>query len=115
MTSDQPFADRDALAALCHRHRIRRLLFGSVLHGADRPDRDVDLLIEFEAGGTPGLLGLAAIEMHLSDLLRGQRVDLRTPQELSRYFRDEGAHRPGNMPPEDHTGSGVAAPREIPG
>jgi uncharacterized protein len=90
MTSDQLLADRDALAALYRRHRIRRLsLFGSVLHGADRPDSDVDLLMEFEAGATPELLGLATIEMELSDLLRGQRVDLRTPQELSRYFRDE--------------------------
>jgi uncharacterized protein len=90
MNGDQLFADRDALAAICCRHRIRRLsLFGSVLHGTDRPDSDVDLLVEFEAGATPGLLGLAAIEMELSDLLRGQRVDLRTPQELSRYFRDE--------------------------
>jgi uncharacterized protein len=90
MTSHQLFADGDALAALCRRHRIRRLsLFGSVLHGTDRPDSDVDLLVEFEPGATPGLLGLAAIEMELSDLLRGQRVDLRTPQELSRYFRSE--------------------------
>jgi uncharacterized protein len=40
-------------------------------------------------GATPELLGLATIEMELPDLLRGQRVDLRTPQELSRYFRDE--------------------------
>ena len=90
MNSDQLFVDREGLAALCHRHRIRRLsLFGSVLHGTDRPDSDVDLLVEFEPDATPGLLGLAAIEMELSNLLRGRRVDLRTPQELSRYFRDE--------------------------
>jgi uncharacterized protein len=92
MNSDQLFADRAALAAICRRHRIRRLsLFGSVLHGTNQPDSDVDLLVEFEPGATPGLLGLAAIEMELSDLLGGQRVDLRTPQELSRYFRDEVA------------------------
>jgi uncharacterized protein len=90
MNSDQLFADRAALAAICRRHRIRRLsLFGSVLHGTNQPDSDVDLLVEFEPGAAPGLLGLAAIEMELSDLLRGQRVDLRTAQELSRYFRDE--------------------------
>ena len=90
MNSDQLFADRDALAALCRRRRIRRLsLFGSVLHGTDRPGSDVDLLVEFEPDATPGLLGLAAIEMELSDLLGGRRVDLRTARDLSRYFRDE--------------------------
>jgi uncharacterized protein len=84
------FTDHDALAALCHRRRIRRLsLFGSVLHGTDRPDSDVDLLVEFEPGATPGLLGLATIETEVSNLLGGRRVDLRTAQELSRYFRDE--------------------------
>ena len=64
-------------------------LFGSVLKGADRPDSDIDLLVEFEPNNVPGLLGMAAIEAELSDLLGGRRVDLRTPQELSRYFRDE--------------------------
>ena len=82
--------DKGALAQLCRRRRIRRLaLFGSVLKGAERPDSDIDFLVEFEPGAVPGLLGLAAIEAELSDLLGGRRVDLRTPQELSRYFRDE--------------------------
>jgi predicted nucleotidyltransferase len=84
------FTDRAALTAVCRRHRIRRLsLFGSVLRGTDRPDSDVDLLVEFEPDAIPGLLGLAAIETELSDLLGGRRVDLRTAQDLSRYFRDE--------------------------
>jgi predicted nucleotidyltransferase len=87
---DQLFTDRPALTALCCRHGIRRLsLFGSVLKGTDRPDSDVDLLVEFEAGASPGLLGLAAIEAELSSLLCGRHVDLRTAQELSRHFRDE--------------------------
>jgi uncharacterized protein len=82
--------DRASLERLCRRHRIRRLsLFGSVLRGADRPDSDVDLLVEFETDAVPGFLGLAAIETELSVLLGGRRVDLRTPDELSRYFRDE--------------------------
>jgi predicted nucleotidyltransferase len=80
--------DRKTLARLCRRHRIRRLaLFGSVLKGIDRPDSDVDFLVEFEPGAVPGLLGLAAIEAELSGLL-GRRVDLRTPQELSPHFRE---------------------------
>ncbi len=82
--------DRDALARLCRHHRIRRLsLFGSVLKGTDRPDSDVDLLVEFEPNAVPGLLGMAVIEAELSELLRGRRVDLRTAQDLSRYFRDD--------------------------
>ncbi len=82
--------DSDVLSLLCRRHGIHRLsLFGSVLKGTDRPDSDIDLLVEFEPESVPGLLGMAAIEAELSDLLGGRRVDLRTPQELSRYFRDE--------------------------
>jgi uncharacterized protein len=88
--SDRLFPDRAALAALCRRHRIRRLLlFGSMLKGTARSDSDIDLLVEFESGAAPGLLGLAAIEAELSELLGGRLVDLRTPRELSRYFRDE--------------------------
>jgi uncharacterized protein len=90
MTATSLFTNRDALAGLCRRHHIQRLsLFGSALKGTERPDSDVDLLVEFEPGAKPGLLGLAAIEMELSDLLGGRRVDLRTVPELSRYFRDE--------------------------
>jgi len=83
---------QDELAALCRRHGIRRLsLFGSVLRGTDRPGSDVDLLVEFEPGRTPGFLGLATIELELSDLLGGRSVDLRTAADLSRHFRDEVA------------------------
>jgi len=82
--------DQEALAQLCRRRGIRRLsLFGSVLKGTDRADSDIDLLVEFEPGAIPGLLGMAAIETELSELLSGRRVDLRTSQDLSLYFRDE--------------------------
>ena len=82
--------DQEALERLCRRHHITRLsLFGSVLRGADRPDSDVDLLVEFEPGKAPGLLGLAAIEVALAALLGGRRVDLRTVQDLSPHFRAE--------------------------
>ncbi len=82
--------DQEALAQLCRRHGIRRLsLFGSVLKGTARPDSDIDLLVEFEPDAIPGLIGMAAIEAALSELLGGRRVDLRTAQDLSRYFRDD--------------------------
>src|SRR5688500_14438833 len=87
---DRLFADRAALEAVCRRHHIRRLaLFGSTLKGTARPDSDIDLLVEFEPGEEPGFLGLAAMEAELADLLGGKKVDLRTPQDLSRYFRDQ--------------------------
>ena len=75
------------MARLCVQYHIRRLsLFGSALKGTARPDSDVDLLVEFERGREPGLLGL---EAELSGLLGGRRVDVRTAQDLSRYFRHE--------------------------
>jgi hypothetical protein len=79
--------DRDQIASFCRRHHIRRLaLFGSVLRDDFRPDSDVDVLVEFEPGHPVGLIRLAGIELELSELL-GRKVDLRTPADLSRYFR----------------------------
>ena len=80
---------KDAVAAFCRKHGVRRLaLFGSVLTDRFRPDSDVDVLVEFEPGSHTGFLKLAAMELELSSLL-GRKVDLRTPGELSRYFRDQ--------------------------
>ena len=64
-------------------------MFGSVLKGVNRPDSDVDLLVEFEQNARPSLLTMAEIEIELSSLVGGRKVDLRTAQDLSRYFRDE--------------------------
>jgi uncharacterized protein len=64
-------------------------VFGSVPKGASRPESDVDLLVEFEPDAKPTLLTMAEIEVELSPLLRGRKVDLRTPRDLSRYFREE--------------------------
>ncbi len=77
----------DRLSAYCRRHHIRKLaLFGSVLRGDFRPDSDIDVLVEFEPGHTPGF-GIIDMENELSELA-GRKVDLRTPGDLSRYFRD---------------------------
>jgi uncharacterized protein len=82
--------DRALLADFCTgRHRHRLSLFGSILGDAFRPDSDIDLQVEFETGRKPGFIGLAAIERELSELLGGRKVDLRTPEELSSYFRDD--------------------------
>lgn len=79
----------ERIAGFCRKHRIRRLaLFGSVLRGDFRADSDVDVLVEFEPDARVGLFSLGAMELELTDLL-GRKVDLRTPEELSRYFREQ--------------------------
>jgi hypothetical protein len=80
---------KDEIAEFCRRNHIRRLaLFGSVLRDDFTPDSDVDVLVEFELDARVGLLGLARMEIELSELL-GRKVDLNTPGFLSDYFRDE--------------------------
>ncbi|MDE0111001.1 MAG: nucleotidyltransferase domain-containing protein [Albidovulum sp.] len=78
------------LAAFCRAHGIRRLaIFGSALRADFEVKSDIDLLVEFNSGRTPGLLGIAGMEIELSTLFGGRKVDLRTPEDLSRYFRQE--------------------------
>ena len=75
--------DTEGLARLCRSHRIRRLaLFGSVLKSTERPDSDIDFLVEFEPDAVPGLLGLAEIEAELSALLARPVHPLRVGLEL---------------------------------
>ncbi|MBI4288748.1 MAG: nucleotidyltransferase domain-containing protein [Chloroflexi bacterium] len=77
---------RRKLASFCRRHHIRRLsLFGSVLPEDLRPDSDVDVLVEFEPGHTPGF-AIVSIEEELAQII-GRKVDLRTPTDLSPDFR----------------------------
>ncbi len=79
----------EVLAAFCERNGIRSLaLFGSVLTDRFSADSDVDVLVEFNAGEQVGYLRLAALQRELSELYH-RKVDLRTENELSRYFRDE--------------------------
>lgn len=80
---------RDEIEAFCTRHYIRKLsLFGSILTPHFRADSDIDLLVEFEPARVPGYFGLVGMELELSEML-GRKVDLRTPGELSRYFRED--------------------------
>jgi predicted nucleotidyltransferase len=79
--------DPAAIAEFCRSHHVRRLsLFGSVLRNDFTPGSDVDVLVEFEAGRTPGL-AFFSMQDELSGIF-GRRVDLHTPASLSRYFRD---------------------------
>lgn len=79
---------RDVLVSLCQRYGVRRLsLFGSVLRPEFTRESDVDVLVEFQPGHTIGLFRLAAMERELTALV-GRKVDLRTPNDLSPYFRE---------------------------
>ena len=83
----RPEISKENIAAFCRKHHIRKLaLFGSVLREDFRPESDVDVLVEFEPGYVPGL-AFFSMEEELSEIL-GHKVELHTPQFLSRYFRD---------------------------
>jgi len=73
----------------CLRNHIRKLsVFGSYLGKDFRPDSDIDILVEFSEDYVPGLIRLAGMEIELSSIL-GRKADMRTPEDLSRYFRQE--------------------------
>jgi len=80
---------KEEIAEFCRRHHIRRLaVFGSALREDFGPESDIDFLVEFDSAFIPTLFDIAAMEKELSELL-GRKVDLRTPEDLSRYFRDK--------------------------
>ena len=80
---------KDKLIEFCKKNYIKKLsVFGSALRDQLGPDSDIDLLVEFEEGHTPGLFSIVRMETELAEAL-GRKVDLRTPEDLSRYFRDE--------------------------
>ena len=74
------------IADFCKGRHVKRMaLFGSVIRDDSTDASDVDVLVEFEPGRTPGL-AFFAMELELSDLL-GRKVDLNTEDWLGRYFR----------------------------
>ena len=81
------YIHKQEIEAFCRKHYIIKMsLFGSALRDALTPDSDIDILVEFDQDHIPGLFELSGMEIELSDKL-GRKVDLRTPAELSRYFR----------------------------
>jgi hypothetical protein len=77
---------KDKIADFCKRHHIRWLaVFGSALRDDFCPDSDVDVLVEFQKGFEPGF-AFFDMEEELSGLI-GRKVELHTPNFLSRYFR----------------------------
>jgi predicted nucleotidyltransferase len=78
------------IAKVCQRNGIRKLaLFGSVLTDRFSESSDIDVLVEFQPRERVGFFRLAEMENELSQLLGGRKVDLRTPMDLSRHFREE--------------------------
>ncbi len=81
--------DTGQIAAFCRKHHLTKLaLFGSVLTDRFGPDSDIDVLFEYHPEHIPSLFDVAAMEEELTEIL-GRKADMRTPQDLSRYFRDE--------------------------
>ena len=79
----------ELISEFCRRNHIRKLsLFGSVLTPRFRSESDIDVLVEFDPDHVPGLFGVARMERELSGLF-ARKVDLRTPEDLSRYFREQ--------------------------
>ncbi len=78
------------IVRVCKRNGISRLaLFGSALTDRFRESSDIDVLVEFRPDQRVGFFRLAGIEAELAQVFGGRKIDLRTPMDLSRYFRDE--------------------------
>lgn len=81
--------DAEQIASFCRKHHLTKLaLFGSVLTERFGPDSDVDVLFEYDPDHIPSLFDVVRMERELSDIL-GRKADMRTPQDLSRHFREE--------------------------
>ncbi len=82
--------DKNQLESFCQRHKIRKLsVFGSALRPDFNEQSDLDILVEFETDAVPGFLGLARLQGQLADLLGYDKIDLRTPEDLSSQFRQQ--------------------------
>ncbi len=80
---------KDWLETFCKEHHIIKLaLFGSVLSNHFTDSSDIDILVEFDPLHIPGLFRFAGMKELLSQNL-GREVDLRTPEDISKLFRNE--------------------------
>jgi predicted nucleotidyltransferase len=87
---ERPEIPKEVVENFCRKHHIRKMsIFGSYLREDFGPESDIDFLVEFDPRHVPSLFDVVGMEIELSELLNGRKVDLRTPQDLSRYFRDE--------------------------
>lgn len=81
--------NQDLIIEYCKRHHIASMaLFGSVLTAQFKKSSDVDVLVEFEKDQAPGFFKFVDMEEELSSII-GRTVDLKTPNSLSRFFRED--------------------------
>ena len=81
--------DRDLIAEFCRKHHLTKFaFFGSLLSDRFGPDSDIDVLFDYDQNYSMTLFRVVRMEREISDLL-GRKVDMRTAEDLSRYFRDE--------------------------
>jgi uncharacterized protein len=87
MLLDEIAAIKPQVLALGERYGARRIrVFGSVARREERPDSDVDFLVDFPRGYD--MFGQRLpLTAHLADLLH-RRVDLVPEHELNRHIRD---------------------------
>lgn len=82
--------DMEKIKNFCISNYISSLsLFGSILTENFNESSDIDLLIEFEPDHIPGFFGLMELQFNLSKIFNNRKIDLRTKNDLSRYFRQE--------------------------
>jgi len=85
----KPEIPAEKIIQFCRKHHVASLaLFGSILTPQFTAASDVDMLVRFQEGYKPTLYDLVDMESELTEIV-GRHVDLRTPNELSRFFRDE--------------------------
>ena len=78
--------NREAIRALVAQYRVTNpRIFGSTARDEDRDGSDLDLLVDAPSGTT--LMDLCGLQCELENLL-GLPVDVRTPQDISKRYRD---------------------------
>ncbi len=81
--------NKKKITAFCRKYHVVSLaLFGSILTSRFRASSDVDILVKFKKNHAPNFFDLVDMESELSSII-GRKVDLKTPNDLSPYFRDE--------------------------
>jgi predicted nucleotidyltransferase len=111
----------EIIERFCRKNRIRKLsLFGSVLRDDFRPESDIDVLVEFEENGIPGLLGISRMERELSQVFGGRKVDglVKSPSTMSfraqrEIFREQRIENRRFLPLVEMTDSPISTFYEV--
>ena len=89
MKKERVSLSKDQITEFCQKNHIKKFaFFGSVLRDDFRQDSDIDILVELDRRFKTGLIKMSKMEIELSEII-GRKVDLRTPDDLSEYFRNK--------------------------